>query len=255
MVSPSLEKRATLGLDAQGTPQLGYPRPRYVLSAPGVQLTVNSVGARPNPLWVTAFVGDGHTLAGGDGLTTLVLQGGLSPLLAPAGTVTRALTGRFVPGAGEFTVTFDPARYPALALPTGSPLGYSLNRQTPGWDGVQQALAAGPLLVSGGRLVLDPAREGFDTSGSIWRATRQVAFITMGTQTGIAFLSSGTPNDFARALLGAGVSSALRLDSGSSATVYVTGGYLNAGGYLNTVWSRSVPNALIFVPRVSAQGK
>ena len=255
MVAPSLEKRATLGLDAQGAPKLGYPRPRYVLSAPGLQLTVNSVGARPNPLWVTAFVGDGHTQAGGDGLTTLVLQGGLSPLLAPAGTVARALSGRFVPAAGDFAVTFDPARYPGLALPSGSPLSYSLNWQTPGWDGVQQALAAGPLLVSGGKLALDPAREGFDTSGSIWRATRQVAFITVGDRTGVAFLDNGTPGDFARALVGAGVSSAMRLDSGSSATVYVTGGYLNAGGYLNTVWSRPVPNALVFVPRVSAQAK
>ena len=255
MVAPSLEKRATLGLDAQGAPRLGYPRPRYVLSAPGLQLTVNSVSARPNPLWVTAFVGDGHTLAGGAGLTTLVLQGGLSPLLAPAGTVHRALTGRFVPATGDFTVTFDPARYPGLALPSGSQLSYSLNWQTPGWDGIQQALAAGPLLVSGGRLVLDPAREGFDTSGSIWRATRQVAFITVGDRTGVAFLDNGTPGDFARALVGAGVSSAMRLDSGSSATVYVTGGYLNAGGYLNTVWSRPVPNALVFVPRLSAQAK
>lgn len=255
MVAPSLEKRATLGLDAQGAPKLGYPRPRYVLSAPGLQLTVNSVGARPNPLWVTAFVGDGHTQAGGDGLTTLVLQGGLSPLLAPAGTVARALSGRVVPAAGDFAVTFDPARYPGLALPSGSPLSYSLNWQTPGWDGVQQALAAGPLLVSGGKLALDPAREGFDTSGSIWRATRQVAFITVGDRTGVAFLDNGTPGDFARALVGAGVSSAMRLDSGSSATVYVTGGYLNAGGYLNTVWSRPVPNALVFVPRVSAQTK
>jgi hypothetical protein len=252
MVSPSLERRATLGLDAQGTPRLGYPRPRYVLSGAGLSLTVNSVSARPNPQWVTAFVGDGRTAVGGDALTTLILQGGLG---SSTGSVARAMTGRFVPAAGEFAVTFDPARYPQLALPTGSPLGYSLNWRAPGWDDVQEALAAGPLLVSAGRLVLDPGREGFDTSGSIWRATRQVAFVTVGERSGIAFLDNGTPGDFARALLSAGVSSAMRLDSGSSATVYVTGGYLNAGGYLNTVWSRSVPNALVFVPKAGAQIK
>ncbi|WP_407540693.1 phosphodiester glycosidase family protein [Deinococcus radiomollis] len=252
MVSPSLEKRATLGLDAQGVPRLGYPRPRYVLSGAAMTLTVNSVSARPNPQWVTAFVGDGRTAVGGDTLTTLILQGGLG---SSAGTVSRALTGRFVPAAGEFAVTFDPARYPQLAVPTGSPLSYSLNWQAPGWDGTQEALAAGPLLVSAGKLALDPGREGFDTSGSIWRATRQVAFVTLEGRSGIAFLDNGTPGDFARALLSAGVSGAMRLDSGSSATVYVTGGYLNAGGYLNTVWSRSVPNALVFVPKVGAQSK
>ncbi len=251
MLSPSLERRAALGLDAQGTPLLGYPKPRYLLSAPGLHLSVNTVGTRPNPQWVTAFVGDGHSAVGGDGLNTLILQGGLNN---PASSVLRAQTGRSVPAPGEFAVSFDPARFPQLALSAGSPLSYSLNWQAAGWDGVQEALAAGPLLVAGGRVVTDAAREGFDTSGGIWRATRQVAFVQMSggngpDRSGIAFLDNGTPDDFARALAAAGVSSALRLDSGSSATVYVTGGYLNAGGYLNTVWSRSVPNALVFVPR------
>ncbi|WP_229776061.1 phosphodiester glycosidase family protein [Deinococcus ruber] len=252
MIAPSLERRATLGLDAQGTPQLGYPKPRYVLSAPGLQLVVNSVGSKPNPLWVTAFVGDGRTAVGGDGFTTLVLRQGPG---TPGSTVSRALSGRFVPGVGDFAVTFDPARFPQLGLATGAPLRYDLNWQVPGWNSVQEALAAGPLLVSGGKVVLDPVREGFDTSGSIWRPTRQVAFVQMGDRSGIAFLDNGTPAEFARALAGAGVSSAMRLDSGSSATVYVSGGYLNAGGYLNTVWSRPVPNALVFVPKLNATGK
>ena len=110
MLSPSLERRATLGFDAQGTPRLGYPRPRYVLSGPGVSLTVNSVGARANALWVTAFVGDGRTAVGQDALNTLILQGGAgssagTPL---SGRVASAMTGRFVPGVGEFAVTFEP---------------------------------------------------------------------------------------------------------------------------------------------------
>ena len=104
MLSPSLERRATLGFDTQGTPRLGYPRPRYVLSGPGLSLTVNSVGAKANALWVTAFVGDGRTAVGGDALNTLILQGGAG---SSAGTVSSAVTGRFVPGVGEFAVTFE----------------------------------------------------------------------------------------------------------------------------------------------------
>jgi len=39
------------------------------------------------------------------------------------------------------------------------------------------------------------------------------------------------------------------MDSGSSATAYVQGGYAGLGAYLNTIWSQPVPNAIVFVPR------
>lgn len=101
-------------------------------------------------------------------------------------------------------------------------------------------------------MALDPAREGFNTAASIWRPTRQVAFGTLAGQPTIAFLTHGSPEAFAAALARAGVRDAVRLDSGSSATAFVTGGYANLGGYLNTVWSRPVPNAIVLVPRADA---
>ncbi|MFD1731120.1 hypothetical protein ACFSC4_08635 [Deinococcus malanensis] len=48
------------------------------------------------------------------------------------------------------------------------------------WPTAQDALSAGPLLLQGGRVVLNPAREDFDTRTNIWRPTRQVAFGTLG---------------------------------------------------------------------------
>ncbi|GGR86699.1 hypothetical protein GCM10008960_12320 [Deinococcus sedimenti] len=243
MTAPSLEKRATLGFTAQGETLFGYPRPRYVLSGAGFSVTVNSVRARPDPSLLTAFVGDGRTRVGADQLTTLLLTPGAAQVLS-------ALTGVVTPPAGTLAFTFDPARFPQLPRSAGAPLTATLNwRADSSWNAAADALSAGPLLVQAGRVALDPAREGFNTAASIWRPTRQVAFGTLAGQPTIAFLEHGSPEAFAGALVKAGLRDAVRLDSGSSATAYVTGGYANLGGYLNTVWSRSVPNAIVLVPR------
>lgn len=244
MTAPSLERRATVGFTAQGSPLFGYPRPRYVLSGAFGSVTVNSVGAKVRPDLLTAFVGDGRSAVGAAGLITLVLTPGVP-------TVSRVVAGRFVPPAGALAFTFDPNRFPQLPRTAGERLSVTLNWQGDGapWERVQDALAAGPLLVQGGRVVLNPARELFDTSASIWRPTRQVAFGVLGGQPTIAYLEHGTPETFAAALAAAGVQDAVRLDSGSSATAFVLGGYGGLGGYLNTVWSRPVPNAIVFVPK------
>lgn len=244
MTAPSLEKRATVGFTAQGGALFGYPRPRYVLQGTFGSVTVNTVGAKVRPDLLTAFVGDGRSAVGGNGLTTLYLVPGTS-------TVARVVNGSNVPPVGTLAVTFDPARFPQLPRSAGQPLTATLNwqAQDAAWDTAQDALSAGPLLVQGGRVVLNAAREVFDTSASIWRPTRQVAFGVLDGQPTIAYLEYGTPETFAAALAAAGVRDAVRLDSGSSATAYVTGGYANLGGYLNTVWSRPVPNAIVFVPK------
>ncbi|ACO46751.1 phosphodiester glycosidase family protein [Deinococcus deserti] len=246
MTAGSLEKRATVGFTAQGEPLFGYPRPRYVLSGSWGTVTVNAVRSRATPSLLTAFVGDGRTAVGADTLTTLYLQPG-------ATSVTRALSGVNTPPAGTLAFTFDPARYPQLPRAAGQPLSAALNWQASDapWPTAQDALSAGPLLLQGGRVVLNPAREDFDTRTNIWRPTRQVAFGTLNGQPTIAYLEHGTPEAFAAALARAGMQDAVRLDSGSSATAYLSGGYADLGGYLNTVWSRPVPNAIVFVPKTN----
>ncbi|PTA69139.1 phosphodiester glycosidase family protein [Deinococcus arcticus] len=250
MTAGSLEKRATLGFTAQGETLFGYPKPRYVVSGTGFSVTVNSVRSKPDPALLTAFVGDGRTRVGADALSTLYL--------APSSAaVARALTGVNVPPAGTLALTFDPARFPQLPAAAGAPLTVSLNwRATDApWDTAQDALSAGPLLVQGGRVAINPAREGFNTATNVWRPTRQVAVGTLSGQPTVAYFEHGTPEAFAAALAAAGVRDAVRLDSGSSSAAYLTGGYAGLGGYLNTVWSRPVPNAVVFVPRSAAARK
>ncbi|THF68452.1 phosphodiester glycosidase family protein [Deinococcus sp. Arct2-2] len=244
MTAPSLERRATIGFTAQGGTLFGYPKPRYLLGGAFGSLTVNSVSSKPRPDLLTAFVGNGSTPVGADNLTTLYVGLGGS-------TVLSALTGRVTPPAGTLTVTFDPARFPQLPRTAGQPLKTTLSWRADDapWNTALDALSAGPLLVQAGQVALNPAREMFDTGTNLWRATRQVALGVMGGQPTIAYFEHGTPESFAAALAGAGVRDAVRLDSGSSATAYLTGGYANLGAYLNTVWSRPVPNAIVFVPR------
>lgn len=248
MTAPSLERRGTVGFTAAGQWLFGYPKPRYRLTGPFGTVQVNSVGARPRPELLTAFVGDGRSAVGDAGLVTLhvgVHVGG------GAATVQAVQTGRHVPPAGILALTFDPARFPALPRQVGAPLTVTLdwNGDGPAWGAAREALSAGPMLVRAGQVVIDAGRERFDTGAGVWRPTRQVALGLLGGQPTLAYFEYGTPEGFAAALAGLGFSDALRLDSGSSATAFVEGGYAGLGGYLNSVWSRPVPNAVVFVPK------
>ena len=249
MTASSLERRATIGFTANGDSLFGYPKPRYVLRGNFSSILVNWVGPRVKPELLTAFVGDGRTAVGADNLTTLYVQ-------LNGTAIQSALTGRVVPPAGTLSLTFDPARFPQIPRGAGQALKVELTWRSDDapWESAQEALSAGPLLVSGGRVALNPARENFNTNASIWRATKQVAVGTFNGKPTIAFLEYGTPETFAAALAGVGVRDAVRMDSGSSAATYLTTGYGNLGGYLNGIWSQNVPNAIVFVPK-STLGK
>ncbi|MBB6098743.1 hypothetical protein HNR42_002178 [Deinobacterium chartae] len=244
MISASLERRATIGFSASGAVSYGVPKPRYRVTSALGTVTVNTVRSKPNAKWLTLFVGDGHTRVGGVGFVTLTVSG------PQGGVVTASNQGTLTPPRGAVTLTFDPARFPQLPLEVGASLALTLDWAAEGWDGIQEALAAGPRLVAGGQYAVNPVAEGFDTRTNVWRPTRQVAFGTMpdGDYV-IAYLEWGTPEDFARALQKVGVRDALRLDSGTSAAVYV------GGGYFNRVWSRAVPNAIVVLPRKLAASR
>ncbi|GHG08072.1 hypothetical protein GCM10017783_20810 [Deinococcus piscis] len=239
----SLQKRATLGFTPAGEVLLGYPAPRYVAEVGGQRLLVNQMTPLPRPELLTAWAGDGRTV-GAAGLVTLTVRPGTDQVLtAQSGTVTTQ--------PGNLHLTFDPARFPALPRTAGAPLSLRLewNASDAPWPSSEDALSAGPLLLRGGQSVLNPQREGFDTAGSIWRATHQTAFGLLGGWPTFAYLERGTPEQLLVALRTAGLSDAVRMDSGGSSAVYLSGGYADLGGYLNPAWSRDIPNAVVMVPR------
>lgn len=235
MLSSSLERRATLGIRQDGTLNWGFPKPRYVASGDFGSVRINTIGSKANPDWLTLFVGDGKTAVGDDDLQTLYIK---------KNSVSRTVNGRNVPGPNDWTLTFKRERFPKLPEKVGQSIDLSLHWYSEDWQDTKEALAAGPMLIREGRYVLNPKLEGFNTHGSIWRRTRQVAFgVLQDGRYAIAYLEWGTPEEFAKALLKAKIHTALRLDSGSSASVFAAGKYLNHGN------RRRVPNAIVMVPK------
>jgi Phosphodiester glycosidase len=241
--------RSTLGLHPDGVPMFGTPKVRlnfsFQISDGTLEVPINSIRPEPNPKWITSFVGDGFVPVGGDGFVTLVISshiaadGSLQPI------VVDIRDGLSVPDPGELTVTYSSEAQPALdSIEFGSSTNVNLQWSDPSWTDVQHAIAAGPKLITNGQYVVNPQLEGFDPTRDIWRSTRQVGFgLDAQGRYVIALLEQGTPEEFAKALLLLGLREAMRFDSGSSASVYV------AGGMVGGKWGRTVPNALVFVPK------
>ena len=228
--------RAGVGFTPSGV-LWGAPRSRLILEVGGGKYTVNSIQPTPNPKYLTMFIGDGFNKVGGLGFTTLSLAGG---------AITSSTDAAFTPAIGELTLTFDPNTIPALGIATaiGSSANVTINTGDAAWRSATDALAAGPRLVKDGLFAVNGSAEGFDTGGEIWRSTRQVAFgVDARGWYVVAMLELGTPEEFATALLSAGLRDALRMDSGTSAQVAL------AGGLIGARWARTVPNALAFVAR------
>ena len=241
--------RATLGLHPDGLPMFGTPKVRLNLSfqtADGtLEVPINSIRPEPNPKWITSFVGDGFVPVGGEGFVTLVISSHVSADGSLQPVIVDIRDGLSIPEPGELTITYSAQAQPALEkIEFGTAATLNLQWSDPNWMDVQHAIAAGPKLITDGQYVVNPQLEGFDPSKEIWRSTRQVGFgLDAQGRYVIALLEQGTPEEFAKALLLLGLREAMRFDSGSSASVYL------AGGMIGGKWGRTVPNALVFVPK------
>jgi hypothetical protein len=231
--------RATLGLltdDLFGTRAIwGTPKVRLNLGLNGKTLGVNTARAAPHPQWLTYFVGDGFVPTGSLGFMTMVVQDG---------KILELHDESFIPTLGQITFSLNPLAFPGFTANVNDFITISTTWSDPLFASAQDILAAGPKLVTNSLYAVNPTLEGFDPTKEIWRKTKQVA-IGLDQQNNwvVAFLESGTPEEFARALITAGLKEAMRLDSGGSAQVFL------AGGMLPNSASRAVPNAIVFVPR------
>jgi Phosphodiester glycosidase len=223
--------RATVGFLDQ-TALFGLPRARLVLTLGAAVANINQIRPTPHPQNLTFFIGDGFLPIGGLGYTTYVLANG---------KILERRDDAFVPKNGQMTVSFNPKTNPSFERKVGEPANVGLTWGDPAWEGVASALAAGPRLVANGIMAVDAKAEGFDSSGEIWRPTRQVAIgIDKQGFYVLAMLEWGSPEDFAKALLANGLRDAMRLDSGTSAQIALAGGLV--AGRLGRV----VPNAIVF---------
>ena len=231
--------RATLGLvndNLFGTRAVwGTPKVRLVLNLAGKSWNVSTTRATPHPQWLTYFIGDGFVPTGGLGFISLVLQDG--KILEQHDEV-------FVPEFGQVTVSFNPLAFPGLVPNIGDTVNISTTWSDPLFSSANDILAAGPKLVTNSLFAVNPTLEGFDPTKEIWRSTKQVGIgLDQKNNWVVAFLEKGTPEEFARVLVIAGLKEAMRLDSGGSAQVFL------AGGMLPNSASRAVPNAIVFVAK------
>jgi Phosphodiester glycosidase len=231
--------RATLGLltdDLFGTRAIwGTPKVRLNLGLNGKTWGVNTARATPHPQWLTYFVGDGFVATGGLGFVTMVVQDG---------KILELHDESFIPTLGQITFSLNPVAFPGFAANVNDNITFSTTWSDPAFASAQDILAAGPKLVTNGLYAVNASSEGFDTTKEIWRKTKQVAIgIDQQNNWVVAYLEAGTPEEFARALVAAGLKEAMRLDSGGSAQVFL------AGGMLPNSASRAVPNAIVFVTR------
>lgn len=249
MTAGSLERRATLGFTAQGQVLVGFPKPRYVLSGPFGKVMVNSVRSQANDQLLTAFLGNGQTSVGRHDMLTIYIQ-------PQKRGIQRVILGDNVPPKGMLALTFHPQKFPQLPNNASQPLEVYIDWRTDEslpWGKAVHALSAGPLMVKNGRAALDPQKENFNFSSGVFKLAPQSAYGLRSGKPTLAYLELGTPSSFASALAGAGFSVAVRLDSGSSSTIYTEAGYGPYAGYTNTRWGRKVVNALVMVPKNSTK--
>ncbi len=187
----------------------------------------------------------GETGAGNIGVATAAgaLVGGprVGVITVQHGVVLGNRVGpRSVPPAG-FALVYPPDHRTLARVDAGSSVALDLQLQPASFDAAPYVVEAGPLLVKNGQAAFDPQAEGFPTGQRILDAvTQQSAIGIMPDGTVLLVVAqSMRASDLVPLFLGLGARDAMRLDSGSSATLVAD------GKPLNRTFERKVVSAIV----------
>jgi len=182
---------------------------------------------------------DGRTVDAGDssageiGIATAAgtLVGGprVGVITAQQGVVLGNTVGpRSVPPAG-FALVYPPDRSALARIDAGSVVALNLQLRPAAFDAAPYAVEAGPLLVEGGQAAFDPSQEGFPAGQRILDAVTQQSAIGIRPDGTVLLVvaESMRAADLVPLFLALGARDAMRLDSGSSATLVADGEPLN----------------------------
>lgn len=160
---------------------------------------------------------------------------------------TNTIGPRSVPPDG-FAMMYPPDSRALALVDAGDRASLQLGLQPGGFASARYGVEAGPLLVTDGKAAFDPQREGFASGLRILDAvTQQSAVAIMPDGTVLLVVAEAMrAADLVPFFLSLGVRSAMRLDSGSSATLYAD------GHILNRKTERRVVTAIVVVPPTSA---
>lgn len=112
--------------------------------------------------------------------------------------------------------------------------------QTISWSRVHTAVAAGPRLVTNGKLSVNPAPEGFSSSKILTdSATRSAILVKKDGSILLATVGAATIKQWGQIMVALGAHQAMNLDGGASSGLYAQGKIITTPG-------RLVSNALVF---------
>lgn len=160
--------------------------------------------------------------------------------------VRAGVVSQIVPGSAEippdgYVIGFGPGSAgDAGRFKVGNKVEYSLNLG-PGWDRVKHALSAGPLLLKGGRVVLDYDGMG-DPKITTYSGARSFIGVTRGNVLVMGTTPAATVSELAEITKALGLSEAMNLDGGASSGLYLDGGYITRPG-------RSLSNCLVVLEK------
>jgi len=171
----------------------------------------------------------------------------LGVITAQRGVVVGNMVGpRSVPQSG-FALVYPPDKRVLARVDAGAAVALHLNLQPQVFESSPYAVEAGPLLVENGQAAYDPVQEGFPQGQRILDAVTQ--------QSAIGIMPDGTillvvaermrAADLVPLFLRLGARSAMRLDSGSSATLVADGKPVNRN------FERKVVSAIVVRPKTS----
>jgi hypothetical protein len=198
------------------------------------------------PAWgaATGDVGNGTCVVVDRGVVQTIVQG--SAAIPAHGYVIYLGSA---PDAQQYLQYLTPGStvaYKVQVLSYGNPVD---------WSGVVSALGAGPLLVSGGRVVANPQAEGFTDPNITSRSmTRSFVGVTPDNRLVLGVIPNVTIQQAADILASLGLQEAMNLDDAASSGLWYQGQYL---------WqpSRNLSNALVVVyhrhpmPALTVNGK
>ncbi|MEX2540373.1 MAG: phosphodiester glycosidase family protein [Trueperaceae bacterium] len=183
-----------------------------------------------------------HSTAG-----ALVGSGRRGTLVAQHGRIVANRVGPVTVPENGFVVVYPPTDRAFALIDPGAPASIEVEFEPGAFQTVRYAVEAGPLLVEAGRPAFEPDREEFSRGARILDAYTQQSAIGIRPDGTILLLVADDmrAEDLVPLFLALGASEAMRLDSGSSAT-------LMAGGQvLNRERERRIVSAIVFLPNGS----
>lgn len=150
-----------------------------------------------------------------------------------------------IPANGFVISLHGSEKYMANRFKLGTRVDYevsytNLAEQEVDWDDVITAVGAGPSLVKDGKIIVDPASEGF-TEAKILSQSLTRSAIGVNSQGDIILINTiANMQKLAEIMKELGAIQAMNLDGGASSGIYLNGKYLVQPG-------RNLSNALIFV--------